>query len=303
MMLKKPAAAVLAVSLLTAGAAWKAPSAEAADQPITITINEQKAATDVQPYIKQGATMVPLSIVAKLPGVTANWNNTSKTVTVKSEAGTVKLISGQGTATVNGKPVRLSVPSEMLQGRIMVPLRFVSEASGAGVAWNQSQRTAQVGKASAQTVARLDAKSLATGRNAALTLPRLSSLPRMLSEVSTSGLVANFYFPKGRSDLFFVRSSDVISAYKVRGAAAFEVWNARLKLGQELKSGRPFPFLPYALVAQNGEKPPVSGTFAAFSLVPSSGEVSYRLIAANGDESGSGQQKSDGAFVVEIPAE
>lgn len=45
---------------------------------------------------------------------------------------------------VNGKEVKSDVPAVIMNGRTMVPLRFVSEAFGANVGWDDSTATATV---------------------------------------------------------------------------------------------------------------------------------------------------------------
>ena len=48
------------------------------------------------------------------------------------------------TIVVNGRPVTTDVPPQIIDGRVMVPIRFVSEALGATVSWDASQRTVVV---------------------------------------------------------------------------------------------------------------------------------------------------------------
>ena len=48
------------------------------------------------------------------------------------------------TIVVNGQTVTTDVPPQIIDGRVMVPIRFVSEALGATVSWDASQRTVVV---------------------------------------------------------------------------------------------------------------------------------------------------------------
>jgi len=56
----------------------------------------------------------------------------------------VNLIIGQSEAQVNGTKVTMSAPAQVIDGRTLVPLRFISEAFGCEVQWNANLRTATV---------------------------------------------------------------------------------------------------------------------------------------------------------------
>ncbi|MGQ9532394.1 MAG: ABC transporter substrate-binding protein, partial [Desulfotomaculales bacterium] len=57
---------------------------------------------------------------------------------------TVRLTIGSNVAYVNDRPVTLDVPARIVRGRTLVPLRFVSEALGAQVAWDAAARLVSV---------------------------------------------------------------------------------------------------------------------------------------------------------------
>jgi hypothetical protein len=62
----------------------------------------------------------------------------------------VVLTVGLRQATVDGRAVMLDVPASIIGGRTMVPLRFVSEAMGARVDWNNASRTVAITSGSGQ---------------------------------------------------------------------------------------------------------------------------------------------------------
>jgi len=53
----------------------------------------------------------------------------------------IKLTVGSKDATINDKPVTLDVPPVIQDGRTLVPLRFISEAFGAKVDWDDKTRS------------------------------------------------------------------------------------------------------------------------------------------------------------------
>jgi len=57
---------------------------------------------------------------------------------------TISLVIDSKTAFIDGKPVLLDVPATILNGRTLVPIRFVSEALGARVTWDQDTQEVTV---------------------------------------------------------------------------------------------------------------------------------------------------------------
>jgi hypothetical protein len=68
-------------------------------------------------------------------GAGVSFNTGTQTITATKGTRKVILRVGQKTATVNGRSVPLSQPAISSNGRVFVPLRFVSESFSAGVKW------------------------------------------------------------------------------------------------------------------------------------------------------------------------
>ncbi|HCJ11463.1 MAG TPA: hypothetical protein DHW14_09935 [Clostridiales bacterium] len=134
-------ALVLIVLLLAAAGG---PPLLAAPGDISLVINGDLVETDVPPVIVRGRTLVPVRVVSEELGAYVGWDDRSRTVTVVSGASRVVLGVGQSTATVDGRPVTLDTPPEIISGRTMVPIRFVSEALGATVEWDPVLRRVTV---------------------------------------------------------------------------------------------------------------------------------------------------------------
>lgn len=111
------------------------------------TVNGETKFWDATPYIKEGRTMVPIRHLAEALGFKADWDFSdpaNKMVFIfkadqdpekDKEHPFILLIIGQPTAMVNGNLVALDVAPEILNGRTMVPLRFVVETLGYQVEW------------------------------------------------------------------------------------------------------------------------------------------------------------------------
>ncbi|OAT79824.1 phosphodiester glycosidase family protein [Desulfotomaculum copahuensis] len=93
---------------------------------------------DVPPVVENGRTLVPLRGIFEKLGASVDWNAATQTVTASRGGREASLTIGKRQARVNGETVNLDVPAQLVNGRTMVPLRFVGEALGAGVAWQDA---------------------------------------------------------------------------------------------------------------------------------------------------------------------
>ncbi|HHZ01554.1 MAG TPA: hypothetical protein GX396_01260 [Tissierellia bacterium] len=93
------------------------------------------------PIIEKGRTMVPLRAVFEVLNCNVKWEESTKSAVV--EFGSTKIIipADSTTAYINGKINTLDVPAKIVNNRIMVPLRFVSEAIDKTVIWDDENKT------------------------------------------------------------------------------------------------------------------------------------------------------------------
>ncbi len=93
------------------------------------------------PFIEKGRTMVPLRAVFEVLNCDVRWEESSKSAII--EYGTTKIIipANSTTAYINGKASTLDVPAKIINNRIMIPLRFVSEAIDKTVIWDDAEKT------------------------------------------------------------------------------------------------------------------------------------------------------------------
>ncbi|OGX68633.1 MAG: hypothetical protein A2189_08610 [Paenibacillus sp. RIFOXYA1_FULL_44_5] len=112
-----------------------------AQGPITLFLNGSKLASDVPPVIVQQNTMVPVQVVASGLGAAVNWNNDKREVTVVNGSTHLQMFIDNPDVMVNDKTVHLSVPPTIIDGRTMLPLRFVGEELGLKVLWDNLTRS------------------------------------------------------------------------------------------------------------------------------------------------------------------
>lgn len=114
-----------------------------AEENPSVTLDGKTLTFDVPPIIENGSTLVPMRRIFEELGATVAWDDATQTVTATKGNIIIKLAIG-GKALKNGSEVPLNVPAKIVEERTMVPLRFVSEALGAKVDWNESMQTVTI---------------------------------------------------------------------------------------------------------------------------------------------------------------
>ena len=103
------------------------------------TINNKEVSLDAGsiPIISSGRTYVAIRFLSEqVFQAQVEWNGEERSVTFTTNNATVKVFIGKNEALVNGKEVTLDAPPIIVEGRTLVPLRFVSENLGASVGWD-----------------------------------------------------------------------------------------------------------------------------------------------------------------------
>lgn len=93
---------------------------------------------------RDGNLMVGMEDIFTVLGADVNWNEYKREVTAKKGNTTVIISTDTGKASVNGKEVELPVNCEIVDGILMVPLRFVSESLNAAVSWDETGNTVNI---------------------------------------------------------------------------------------------------------------------------------------------------------------
>jgi hypothetical protein len=96
-------------------------------------VNGKQPEFDVEPLIKDGRTLVPVRAMVEALGADVNYDAATGTVTVTRGDSTVTLTLDSNEATIDGQATTLDVPATVIDGRTVIPLRFLSEALGTKV--------------------------------------------------------------------------------------------------------------------------------------------------------------------------
>ena len=115
-----------------------------AAEGIKVNVDGSALNMDVAPVMQEGRVLVPFRFIAENLGGIVSWDAGSQTVKIVTADKNVSLPVGQTTATVNGTAQTLDVPATVVDGRTLVPVRFVAESLGADVSWDDATQTVNV---------------------------------------------------------------------------------------------------------------------------------------------------------------
>lgn len=92
--------------------------------------------------IVNSSVMIPIRVVSEELGYKVDWTQETRTVTINNGNDSITLVANKQLATVNGDSVKLDTPAMITNGTTFVPLRFVGEAMGLVVDWDNQTKTA-----------------------------------------------------------------------------------------------------------------------------------------------------------------
>ncbi|MET3293251.1 UNVERIFIED_CONTAM: molybdenum ABC transporter molybdate-binding protein [Brevibacillus sp. OAP136] len=162
------------LSLLTAQVLPASAVVAQAAATINVKVDGHHLSVSQPPVIKNGRMLVPMRDIFEALGARVTWNGANKTATAVQGSTTIVLTIGQKTAKVNQSSKVLDEAAQIISGKTMVPVRFVSETFGAKVIWNEHART----------VAVITPKL--ANQKADLTIAAAASLTDALNELKTS---------------------------------------------------------------------------------------------------------------------
>ncbi len=94
--------------------------------------------TDQQPIIKNNRVLVPLRTLLESMDVEVTYIEGIKTVSMQKGSTGASLKLGEDILTVNNKKIKLDVPAELINDRVMIPVRAIAEGFDAAVEWNEN---------------------------------------------------------------------------------------------------------------------------------------------------------------------
>ncbi len=117
-------------------------AAGSAAATIPVIVNGQQVQFDTPPIERSGRVFVPLRGVFEKLGASVVYDN--GLINATGDGRSIQLRIGSTTATVDGNTQQLEVAPFLVGPRTYVPLRFISEALGATVDWNDNTQTVSI---------------------------------------------------------------------------------------------------------------------------------------------------------------
>ena len=129
--------AALILSLLTGL------TAVAAD-PIMVLIDGEELECEVPPHIIDNRAMVPMRAIFEELGAKVDWNDATRTITATRYDLELISVVGDKNLIINGETFEMDVVPVIKYNRTLVPARFISEAFGCEVDWDEETRTVYI---------------------------------------------------------------------------------------------------------------------------------------------------------------
>lgn len=105
---------------------------------------EIDAGRDTRPIITNGRTLVPTRAIIEAFGGVVGWEESTQSVLLTMENDTIKLVINSNVAYLNNNAETLDVVPTVINGRTMLPIRFIAEGFNLGVAWDDSTQTVYI---------------------------------------------------------------------------------------------------------------------------------------------------------------
>lgn len=103
-----------------------------------MTVNGQTFELDTEPILQNDRTLLPLRSVVEGLGGSVAWEEETGTAVFAKGENVIFITIGSKTAFVNTEKHILDTVPIIIDGRTMLPIRFVAENLGFKVEWNES---------------------------------------------------------------------------------------------------------------------------------------------------------------------
>lgn len=117
----------------------------AKDNSISVQLNGENITFDVAPKMVNSRVMVPMRTIFEKLGVQVDWNSQTGAITATKDKTVIKLNKNSRNVSVtkNGVPRQLQLDASpvVVNGRTLVPVRFISESLGKQVGWDAENNT------------------------------------------------------------------------------------------------------------------------------------------------------------------
>ncbi|TQR30176.1 copper amine oxidase N-terminal domain-containing protein [Brevibacillus brevis] len=100
-------------------------------------VDGKQVKADVSPFVKGGRALVPVRAISSALKAEVNWKPETRSVEITRGEKSIMLYLDKKEATVDGKTISLDTAPVLKNGRVFLPLRFISEQLNAEVKWQE----------------------------------------------------------------------------------------------------------------------------------------------------------------------
>lgn len=104
------------------------------------------------PVAENNRTLVPIRAIIEAMGGTVNWDEETQTVLLEYNSDVITLNIGSTAAYLNETMNTLDVAPTTINGRTMLPIRFIAESFKFNVDWNEETQTVTITKLASTTI-------------------------------------------------------------------------------------------------------------------------------------------------------
>ncbi len=115
----------------------------------TYIADGQIKAIDVAPYIENSRAFIPVRFLASALGIPDDgitWDEAVRTVTIAGDGKLLKLTIENNILQVDSRAVVMDAVPQLKDGRVVLPARWVAEALGYAVTWDEASGTVRIGQ-------------------------------------------------------------------------------------------------------------------------------------------------------------
>lgn len=184
-------------------------------RPVEINVNGEFIPLDVHPTLENNRLFIPIRSLASL-GI--HYSFSSNVVTLKNQNGEyLKITVGSKVAYKGNQKIQMDQPAKNENGRVLVPIRFVSEALGYQVEYEALRQMVFVKSESYHVdMNQITQEDLQAARKAAISLP----IKFNFQPLDSSGAYHEYSFPVGRADTYMLLDSHNTTLVKIENGTA-----------------------------------------------------------------------------------
>lgn len=104
------------------------------------SINSEKKKMDTVPFVQDSRTLVPVRFVAEAIGAQVEWDAENQIVKITNNDSVMTLKVGENNYSLNDKTSEMDTKSIIKDSRTFIPIRFVAEALGLYVEYNDTDK-------------------------------------------------------------------------------------------------------------------------------------------------------------------